>query len=61
MSAAWLAFARSGNPNNPRTVAWPAYGLADRATLVFDVKSRIVNDFRGDERTLLANLKQPTN
>ena len=61
MSAAWLAFARSGNPNNPRTVAWPAYSLADRATLVFDVKSRIVNDFRGDERTLLENLKQPTN
>jgi para-nitrobenzyl esterase len=61
MSAAWLAFARGGNPNNPRTVVWPAYGLADRATLVFDVKSRVVNDFRGDERTLLASLKPPTN
>ena len=61
MSAAWLAFARSGNPNNPRTTNWPAYGLADRATMVFDVQSRVVNDFRSDERTLLASLKPPTN
>jgi para-nitrobenzyl esterase len=61
MSAAWLAFARSGNPNNPGTANWPAYALADRATMVFDVQSRVVNDFRSDERTLLANLKPPTN
>ena len=61
MSAAWLSFARSGNPNNPGTVNWPAYGLADRATMVFDVQSRVVNDFRRDERTLLADLKPASN
>jgi para-nitrobenzyl esterase len=60
MSAAWLAFARAGDPNNPRIPAWPAYA-AERATMVFDATSRVVNDFRGDERTLLAGLKPPTN
>ena len=56
MSAAWLAFAKSGNPNNPAIPAWPPFKPADRATMVFDVKSKVVNDFRKDERTLLASL-----
>ena len=50
MSAAWLAFARSGNPG------WAPFKVPERATMVFDVKSRVVNDFRGEERTLLAGL-----
>jgi len=33
MSAAWLAFARTGNPNNPHIPDWPAYRLAHRATM----------------------------
>ena len=57
MSAAWLAFARTGDPNNAATAAWPAYDLADRSTMVFDVESRVVKDFRGDERTLIASVK----
>lgn len=59
MSAAWLAFARTGNPNTPALSPWPAYRSSDRATMVFDAKSRIVKDFRGDERKLLAGLKTP--
>ena len=57
MSAAWLAFARTGNPNTAKIPHWPAYRAADRATMVFDVKSRVVKDFRGDERKLLASMK----
>lgn len=56
MSAAWLAFARTGNPNNKITPQWTQFRLADRATMVFDAKSRTVNDFRGNERQLLAPL-----
>lgn len=57
MSAAWLAFARTGDPNNAATVAWPAYDLAERSTMALDVESKIVKDFRGDERMLMASVK----
>lgn len=60
MSSAWLAFARNGNPNNGNLPYWPAYRPTDRATMVFDVKSLVVNDFRGDERMLLAGLRSPS-
>jgi para-nitrobenzyl esterase len=56
MSAAWLAFARTGNPNNKNVPQWTQYRLPDRMTMVFDLKSRAVSDFRGDERQLLASL-----
>jgi len=57
MSAAWLALARAGDPNNAETVPWPVYDVADRSTMVFDVESKVVKDFRGDERTLMASVK----
>ncbi len=56
MSAAWLAFARTGNPNNKTAPQWAPFRVPDRTTMVFDVKSRVANDFRGDERQLLASL-----
>jgi para-nitrobenzyl esterase len=56
MSSAWLAFARTGNPNNKSSPQWAPFRLPERTTMVFDVKSRTVNDFRGDERQLLASL-----
>jgi len=51
MSAAWIAFARSGNPTTP-ALAWPAWNNDTRATMVFDVPSRVVNRYRDDERML---------
>jgi para-nitrobenzyl esterase len=56
MSSAWLAFARAGNPNNEASPQWAPFRVPDRTTMVFDVKSRTENDFRGDERQLLASL-----
>ena len=38
MSAAWLAFAKTGDPG------WPAYDAKTRATMQFDLESRVVND-----------------
>jgi len=40
---AWLAFAKSGDPNGPGESEWPSYDLARRATRVFDVHDRVVD------------------
>jgi para-nitrobenzyl esterase len=56
MSATWLAFARTGNPNNSTIPNWPSFTTKDRATMVFNVQSKVINDHRGDERTLLDEL-----
>ena len=53
ISPTWIAFARSGNPNNEAIPHWPAYTVANRTTMVFDTESRAVADFREDERKLL--------
>jgi para-nitrobenzyl esterase len=57
MSSAWLAFARTGDPNVEVLPHWPAFDTKDRATMVFDTTSRVAADFRRDERLLLADLK----
>jgi para-nitrobenzyl esterase len=45
MSAAWVAFARTGSPNSAHLVKWPAYSLDTRANMLFNVQSRVVDDF----------------
>jgi para-nitrobenzyl esterase len=50
MSAAWLNFAKTGDPG------WPAYHAATRATMIFDVESRVVQDPDRELRVLLAKL-----
>lgn len=44
MSSAWLAFARSGNPNHDQLPAWPRYSVEQRQTLVFDRETALVSD-----------------
>src|SRR4029077_18806529 len=44
MSASWAAFARTGKPDNPAIPTWPAYDTAQRMTMVFDTRCRVVND-----------------
>jgi len=56
-SDAWIAFARSGNPNHKGLPTWPAYTTAQRGTMVFDVPaSKVVNDPGRAERELWASL-----
>ena len=53
LSGAWAAFARTGDPSQ-KGLAWPAYTLAQRATMVFDgPKSEVVNDPDKDERLMM--------
>ena len=54
MSEAWLAFARTGNPNHAGLPAWPAYDGVDRKTMIFDVEPTVVSDPKGDVRALLS-------
>ena len=43
MSAALVAFMRTGNPNCPEIPEWPAYTTEDAPTMIFDVKSEVRN------------------
>ncbi|HLI79150.1 MAG TPA: carboxylesterase family protein, partial [Candidatus Binataceae bacterium] len=50
MSQTWLAFARTGNPNNGAIPEWPGYSSEHRATMIFDNECRIENDPMSAER-----------
>ncbi|MFO1014167.1 MAG: carboxylesterase/lipase family protein [Caulobacteraceae bacterium] len=52
MSESWLAFAKTSNPNNAHVPHWPAYDVANRATMIFDVTPRVENDPRAKDRAL---------
>lgn len=43
MMSAWTTFARAGNPNHSALPEWPSYELEHRATMFFDLQSRVVN------------------
>ncbi len=49
-AAAWVALAKTGNPNNAKTPNWPAYDEAKRATMIFDNETRVENDPRAEMR-----------
>jgi para-nitrobenzyl esterase len=44
VSAAWVAFARTGNPNTTALPKWPAYSAASRDTMLFNNESRVEQD-----------------
>jgi para-nitrobenzyl esterase len=50
MAAAWVAFARSGNPNHAAIPAWDPWTPARRTTMVFDTATRVLDDPWREER-----------
>jgi para-nitrobenzyl esterase len=50
VSGAWLAFARTGNPNTSKLPRWPAFDAKRRTTMVFDAESKAVEDPLHDRR-----------
>ena len=54
MSSAWVAFARTGNPNHATLPdVWVPYDNTRRATMIFDDKCVLLNDPYGSEQRLL--------
>jgi para-nitrobenzyl esterase len=56
MSETFIAFARTGNPNNKVIPHWNTYSLPRRQTMVFNVPSHLEDDPRGAERRLFAKV-----
>jgi para-nitrobenzyl esterase len=54
MSEAFLAFAKTGDPNTRVIPRWEPYSLPRRQTMVFNAPSRLVDDPRGGERRFFA-------
>ena len=54
MSAAWAAFARTGNPNTKLLPKWDPFTAEKRATMIFTNECRAVNDPYRDERLAIA-------
>jgi para-nitrobenzyl esterase len=55
LSAAWVAFAATGDPNNSLIPHWPAYEKGRRATMVFNTEMKVVDDYRGDFVRMIAD------
>ncbi len=54
MSEAWLAFARTGNPDHPGLPHWPRFDAATRATMIFDNTCMVIDDPDRAERLAMA-------
>lgn len=52
LSAAFLAFGRTGDPNHAGLPSWPRYELPQRPTMIFERPPRVENDPRAAERML---------
>jgi para-nitrobenzyl esterase len=44
VSASWVAFARTGNPNTSKLPKWPAYSAKSRDTMLFNNESHVEAD-----------------
>ncbi len=57
MSAAWAAFARTGDPNHADIPRWPAFNPTERATMIWNNEVKVVNDPHREERLALEALR----
>lgn len=56
LSNAFIAFARTGNPNHAQLPNWARHSLPSRETMVFGRETRAVNDPRRAEREIFATV-----
>lgn len=56
MSGAWTAFAHNGNPSHPGLPEWKPYTLPNRAAMLLNYASELINDPDSDERVAFEQL-----
>ncbi|MDP9083660.1 MAG: carboxylesterase family protein [Pseudomonadota bacterium] len=60
VSAAWVSFARTGDPNNAKIPHWPAFNTKTRPIMVIDDQWHAADDPLRDTRLVIAELKIST-
>ena len=60
LASTFVAFAKTGKPDNDQIPHWPAYDATTRATMVFDAETRVVNDHRSAIRKYWSQNPAPT-
>jgi para-nitrobenzyl esterase len=58
MSAAWAAFARTGDPNHADMPHWQAFNPTDYPTMIFGDEVRAANDPNRETRLALAEIRR---
>jgi para-nitrobenzyl esterase len=46
LASTFVAFAKTGHPDNDQIPQWPSYDARTRATMIFDSNTRVVDDPR---------------
>ena len=59
LSSSWVAFAKTGNPNNSRIPPWPTFDAATRATMIFGAPTQLQDDPRKEIRTFWEHMPPP--
>jgi para-nitrobenzyl esterase len=57
VSAAWAAFARTGDPSHKGIGKWPAFEASKRSTMIFDNECKVKADPNHEERLALAEIR----
>lgn len=60
MQDAWVAFARTGDPNTPGAVPWPRYDMTTRPTMQFGEEVTVLEDPSVDARDLWYRVSTPS-
>src|SRR5262249_36680933 len=60
LASTFVAFAKTGTPDNDQIPQWPSYDPRTRATMVFDANTRVVNDPRSAIRKYWSQNTQST-
>jgi para-nitrobenzyl esterase len=62
VSETWISFATRGDPNSKKSglPPWPPYDAQQRATMLFNNESKVVNNPAGEERKIMDGILNPS-